>query len=258
MAQLQERATLLSWERNPVRLATAQRQSPPAPEASEPARILVIEASDSLEPPLCAALTHAGFVVSRVRTGQAALQTLEGDPCDLVLVQGEPLGMSAFQLCRELRRLGQLPLIFLAVHDALSDRLLAFDLGVDDDISGSVAFEEIERRIRALLRRARRPTHQVTLKGPGALELHMLQHAVHINDSAVAITTKEFELLRLLLERRGEVLALDTISLSVWGYETMGSRNFVEAHISRLRAKLSAAGARGVIETVRGFGYVIR
>jgi DNA-binding response OmpR family regulator len=129
---------------------------------------------------------------------------------------------------------------------------------VDDDMSSAVAFEEVERRIRALLRRARRASHQVTLKGPGALELHMLQHAVHINDSAVPITSKEFELLRLLLERRGEVLALDTISLSVWGYETMGSRNFVEAHISRLRAKLAAAGAKGVIETVRGFGYVIR
>ena len=65
-------------------------------------------------------------------------------------------------------------------------------------------------------------------------------------------------MLRLMLERRGEVLETDTISTQIWGYETFGSRNFVEAHISRLRAKLLQAGADGVITTVRGIGYVIR
>jgi DNA-binding response OmpR family regulator len=166
--------------------------------------------------------------------------------------------MSGFQLCRELRRRGQIPIIFVGVHDSLPERLLAFDLGADDDISSAVAPEEIERRVRAVLRRARPATQEVLLEGPSTVELHMLEHTLRVQGSAVSITTKEFDLLRLLLERRSEVLPLDAISLAVWGYETMGSRNFVEAHISRLRAKLGAAGAHGVIETVRGFGYVIR
>ena len=81
---------------------------------------------------------------------------------------------------------------------------------------------------------------------------------LRVADVDVPVTPKEFDLLRLLLERRGEVLTTDAISQAVWGCETMGSRNFVEAHISRLRSKLGTVGAGEVIETVRGVGYVIR
>lgn len=88
--------------------------------------------------------------------------------------------------------------------------------------------------------------------------LDVRAHEVWVGASLVPMTPREFELLRLLLERRGEVLSADAISTQVWGYETFGSHNFVEAQVSRLRAKLRAAGAPEVIRTVRGVGYVIR
>lgn len=83
-------------------------------------------------------------------------------------------------------------------------------------------------------------------------------HEVRVGTHLASVTLREFEVLRLLLERRGEVLSTDAISMRVWGYETFGSHNFVEAQLSRLRAKLRAAGAAEVITTVRGVGYVIR
>ena len=88
--------------------------------------------------------------------------------------------------------------------------------------------------------------------------MHLRAHEARVDDRVLDLTPKEFAVLRLMLERRGEVLETDTISTQIWGYETFGSRNFVEAHISRLRAKLLQAGADGVITTVRGIGYVIR
>ncbi len=72
------------------------------------------------------------------------------------------------------------------------------------------------------------------------------------------LTPKEFAILQHLLERRGEVVAPDELSLGIWGYETFGSRNFVEAHISRLRGKLREAGMTDMVRTVRGVGYVVR
>ena len=91
-----------------------------------------------------------------------------------------------------------------------------------------------------------------------ALALDVRAHEVRVGAALVSTTPREFDVLRLLLERRREVLSSDVISMHIWGYETFGSHNFVEAQLSRLRAKLRAAGAAEVITTVRGVGYVIR
>jgi DNA-binding response OmpR family regulator len=88
--------------------------------------------------------------------------------------------------------------------------------------------------------------------------VQLRSHEVRVGAQLVAATPREFVLLRLLLTRRGEVLTSDAISSLIWGYQTFGSRNFVEAHVSRVRAKLLHAGASRIIQTVRGVGYVIR
>jgi DNA-binding response OmpR family regulator len=82
-------------------------------------------------------------------------------------------------------------------------------------------------------------------------------HEVTVNEQPVHLTPREFAVLRMLLEHRGEVVTPDAISQVQWGHATFGIRNFVEAHVSRVRAKLRAAGADGVIQTVRGIGYKV-
>lgn len=221
-------------------------------------RVLLVDDRPQAGAELAEPLAAAGFAVLRVRRARAALEVLEQEPCDLVLVDAKPSGMTGFQLCRVIRERSDVPVLFLSETDALAERLLAFDLGADDYIARPAAPEEVERRMRAVLRRARPDRGRIYLDGPGGIQLLLLEHVLHVRDAEVSVTAKEFDLLRLLLERRAEVLTTDAISQSVWGYETMGSRNFVEAHISRLRSKLGAAGAGPVIETVRGVGYVIR
>lgn len=95
------------------------------------------------------------------------------------------------------------------------------------------------------------------LRGPGDLVLSLRARDVRVRGVAVPLTTRELELLRLLLEHRRDVLSADDIARSVWGYETFGSRNFVESHISRLRSKLGRVGAHDVVTTVRGVGYIV-
>jgi DNA-binding response OmpR family regulator len=222
-------------------------------------RILLVDDSDSGESEFLEPLSAAGFEVIRARRGRTALELVEREGCDLVLLDGQPAGMSGFQVCQALRRVTTVPIIFLSSEAALAERLLAFDLGADDFIQRPAAPEEVERRVRAVLRRSMPVDHtRQTLLGPHGLRLSLVEHTVRVRETPIMVTAKEFEVLRVLLERRGEVLETDAISLAVWGYETMGSRNFVEAHVSRLRSKLGQAGAPGVIETVRSVGYVIR
>ena len=97
-----------------------------------------------------------------------------------------------------------------------------------------------------------------SLEGPHGLVIKPRARAVWVNGRPVNLTAKAFDVLRLLLERSGEVVSVDEIALAVWGHPTFGSPNFVEAQISRVRSRLAAAGAEDVIETIRGAGYVIR
>ena len=118
---------------------------------------------------------------------------------------------------------------------------------------------ELSRRVRAVLRRRdRSDAVRDELTGPEGIVMHLRAYEAFVEDRPLQLTPKEFSVLRLLLEHRGEVLSTDALSTRIWGYETFGSRNFVEAHISRLRSKIREAGPADVICTVRGVGYVIR
>ena len=94
--------------------------------------------------------------------------------------------------------------------------------------------------------------------GPEGLVMHVRLHEAHVGGSPLMLTPKESAILQLILERSGEVVAPNALSLAIWGYATFGSRNFVEAHISRLRGKLLEAGTTDLVRTVRGVGYVVR
>ena len=118
--------------------------------------------------------------------------------------------------------------------------------------------DDIVSQVHASLRHARDEVLDDALEGPDRLMMLQRSRQVAVNGWPVALTPKAFDVLRILLERRGEVLPVDEIALGVWGYTILGSRNFVEAQISRARSHLATAGAADVIRTVRGAGYMIR
>jgi len=117
---------------------------------------------------------------------------------------------------------------------------------------------EVVRRIRAIVRRTRGSAGDGQLHGPQGIVLRPRSHAVFVEGQEGVLTPKEFAVLRVMLEHRGEVVSTEDLSVSIWGYQTFGSRNFVEAHVSRLRSKLATAGAPGAVTTLRGVGCVIR
>ena len=243
-----------AWRSRPV----ATRRSAGA--ASEDAwRILIAAEPDLLDELIVSRFRAAGHVMVTVTSGSAVLAALDDDQFDLVILDAVLSGLPGFEICWDIRERSDIPVIFLTASGSLPERLLGFDAGADDYIVGPISSSELERRIRAVVRRHQLPRRvDEELEGPGGLAVRVHAHEVHVKGRPVQLTPKEFDMLSLLLRRRGEVLSPDELSLQIWGYETFGSPNFVAAHVSRLRRKLKSAGAARMIDTVRGVGYGIR
>jgi DNA-binding response OmpR family regulator len=187
---------------------------------------------------------------------EATLRLLDGAEFDVVVLDldiAEPLAA-----IRAVRDRTSAPVLGIASCDASVMEMYA--AGLDECLTRPVPDEPspLFARAAALLRLRTRPHGGATLFGPEGLTVHLRAREVRCNDEVVQLGALEFELLEALLRRRGEVLDADEISRVVWGHETFGDRNYVEALMSRLRRKLASAGAHRVVTTVRGVGYTIR
>ena len=223
------------------------------------ARVLVVDDEPLVRDTVAGVLELDGADAEGVGTGEQALCALESNGYDLVILDVGLPGMSGFDTMREIRTGSDVPVIFLTAAGELSERVAGFDLGADDYVVKPTELPELSRRVRAVLRRRSGQVGVLDeLTGPCGIRMRLRSHEICVNGEALNLTPKEFSVMRLLLERRGQVINTDELSSEVWGYETFGSRNFVEAHISRLRSKLRSSGAGDVITTLRGVGYVIR
>lgn len=219
--------------------------------------VLLIEDDAIVSAAIAEALTSGGFEVMQAATGAAGQAAALVTPFDLVLLDVGLPDTSGFEVCANLRQSSAVPIIFLTALTELDDRLRGFDLGADDYIQKPFEMTELVRRVRAVLQRTPRASGR-SLYGPSGLVLDLQMHEIRIGDRVVACSAQEFDILKLLLGRRGEAISADEFAESVWGHRTFGERNFVEAAVSRLRAKLAAAGVTKLIETIRGVGYVVR
>ncbi len=151
-----------------------------------------------------------------------------------------------------------LPVLLLSSDETLEGRFEACQAGAFGLVTRPIDPELVVKQVAALSDTHRDAPEPEALFGPEGLTMYLRACVVACRGAELRLTTSEYELLRVLLEGRGEVQSADALSLSVNGYRTLGSKNYIEAHISRLRAKLATVGARGVVETVRGYGYVVR
>lgn len=215
-------------------------------------RILLAEDDMMLGDGLRAGLRQLGFQVDWVRDGLAAERELmTGDYTAAVLDLGLPLkdGLDVLQSLRA--RKNTTPLLVLTARDAVPDRIRGLDLGADDYVVKPVDLHELGARLRSLVRRSHGQI-QGALQSGGVL-LDPAARQVSLNGEAVALSTREFDLLHALMLSAGRVMSREQLEqqLYSWGYEV--DSNAIEVHIHHLRRKLSA----DVIQTVRGVGYTM-
>ena len=167
-------------------------------------------------------------------------------------------GRDGFEVCRELRRSRiKTPIIMLTARTQEAEKILGLELGADDYVTKPFSPRELVARVRAILRRAARDASPSEAPvGVAGLLLDPKTHEVRLRERLVDLTTKEFDVLRLLMSHPNQVFTRDFLLEHIWGYEYFGSTRTVDMHISRLREKIEDDPvAPTYIMTVRGVGY---
>ena len=217
-------------------------------------RVLIVEDDALLADGLSRMLRRLGHAADAVASGEHGSLALQHEAFDLVLLDVGLPRMDGFELLARLRRAGNtVPVIVISARNAVGDRVRGLDLGADDYLVKPFAQEELEARIRALIRRRATPTPpQVTF---GALTLDLAAREASIAGERIELTPREWAITELFLTQPGVALAKERMVQSLSSWDDNLSANALEVSISRLRAKLEPAGLR--IRTVRGFGYML-
>lgn len=226
---------------------------------AESASLLVVDDEESLADMVATALRFAGYQVALAPGGIEALKAVRTAPPDLIVLDVNLPDLDGFEVCRRLRRDGhEMPVIFLTARDELDDLRTGFRQGGDDYLTKPFSLEELGLRIEALLRRSRGGAVEPRRITIGHLVIDEDAHQVWVGEGQeVTLSPTEYRLLRYLMLNRDRVLSKDQILDYVWQYDFGGNAGIVETYIGYLRRKLGDPTASR-IETVRGFGYVLR
>ena len=211
--------------------------------------ILVVEDEDAIADPLVAGLRREGYDVSRVATGEGAL---EATPADLVLLDLRLPDVDGLDVCRQLRERSRTPIIVLTARGEEADRVVGLELGADDYVVKPYGLRELIARIRAVMRRAASFGEPGGPLRAGELEVDERSRRATLGGRELELTPKEFELLAALIRDPGAAVSRQRLLAEVWQTSWYGSSKTIDVHVAALRKKL---GDPGWIETVRGVGF---
>jgi len=217
------------------------------------ARILIIEDEPDIADLIKRGLVLKGFEVAVASTGNQGLEMAETGYPDLVVLDLMLPDADGIDICRELKAGGDVGIVILTARTVVGERVRGLEAGADDYLPKPFAFEELLARIRAVLRR-RSPQAEGIIR-LGDLEIDIEKRRVRRGNRTVELTTREFELLKLLAQHAGRPLSREFIIQRVWGYESEGETDPVKVYVNFLRRKLNAQGEKDLIHAVRGFGY---
>ncbi|MFQ5488861.1 MAG: heavy metal response regulator transcription factor [Gammaproteobacteria bacterium] len=220
-------------------------------------KILIIEDETKIGDYLHQGLSEAGFVVDLARNGLDGHHLAMTESYDLIILDVMLPDVEGWRILRALREEGKaVPVLFLTARDSVDDRVKGLELGADDYLLKPFAFAELLARVRTLLRRGSNPTSEPCLE-VADLEMDLLRRRVTRGGTRIQLTAKEFALLELLLQRRGEVLPRSLIASQVWDMNFDSNTNVIDVAIRRLRAKIDDNYSIKLIHTIRGMGYTL-
>lgn len=217
-------------------------------------KLLLIEDDPHISRFLKLELEHSGYEIILAVTGDQALDLLEAEEPDLIILDVMLPVIDGFSILRFIREevSEELPVIMLTARGEVNDRVKGLKGGADDYVVKPFHIEELLARIEALLRRQKKPRKL----NYNALEMDVDKRELLISGKSVDLSKTEFDLLRVLLENKGIVMSKNKLLEIVWGVEDWGNPNVVEVYVNYLRKKLGKHG--NLIHTVRGVGYVIK
>lgn len=222
--------------------------------------VLIVEDETSFIEALSIGLDAEGFDVAVARDGLEALTVFEEVQPDIVLLDVMLPKLSGIDVCRQLRRKSNVPIIMVTAKAAEIDTVVGLEVGADDYITKPFRLRELVARMRAVLRRAPVSSDEEVDESAaivvGDVALDPDQHRVTVRSSEVSMPLKEFELLHVLMVNAGRVVTRETLIDRVWGNDYVGDTKTLDVHIKRLRAKVESDPSMPTrIVTIRGLGY---
>ncbi len=219
------------------------------------ARILVVDDEPHIREVITFALERAGLATATARNGAEALQMYRRGSTDLIVLDVGMPEMDGLEVCRQIRKSSDVPILFLSARDEEIDRVLGLELGGDDYVTKPFSPRELVARVNVILKRANGGGRRGQVRSHGRIRLDTDKHEVRVEGAPVRLTAIEFAILEALLARPEFVFTREQLMHTAYRGNIHVSDRTVDSHIRNIRAKLSAAGCPDAVATVRGVGF---
>lgn len=220
-------------------------------------KVLIVDDNEQIVSVLTDYAKKEGFEVTTAFDGKAGLAEAKAHNFDMILLDVMMPKMDGFEVCREIRRESNVPIIMITARSEDFERIMGLEIGADDYIVKPFSPAEVMARVKAVLRRiVRDDENKSQVFTYDNLFLNLDEYATEVDGTRISLTKRETELLWLLATNKNKVFTRDNLLESLWGYDYFGDTRTVDSHIKRLRAKLDAVPHDAwKIQTIWGVGY---
>lgn len=222
------------------------------------AKILIVEDEKHMADFITLELMHEGYEVDICYDGEQGYENAIKTNYDIILLDIMLPKINGMEVCRRLRIKKETPIIMLTAKGDITDKVNGLDIGADDYLTKPFEIEELLARMRVILRRKMQKTNQSKIIQVADLKLDLEKKQVSRKGKNIELTKKEYELLEYLMKNNGIVISREKIIETVWNYDFVGDTKIVDVFIRYLRSKIDDGYDKKLINTVRGFGYVIQ
>ncbi len=212
--------------------------------------ILVVDDEKLIRDVIKEYLLLENYKVYEAENGMQAIDIVKNNNINLVIMDIMMPKMDGYTACKEIKKIADIPFIMLSARSEEYDKLIGFDLGIDDYVTKPFSPKELVARVKAITRRNTKDV--LTVEG---IKLDNLAHEVYVDNKLIVLTPKEYELLKYLMENVNIALSRENLLSNIWGYDFYGDDRTIDTHIKTLRSHLGKY--RDIIKTVRGMGYKI-
>jgi two-component system, OmpR family, response regulator len=221
--------------------------------------ILVVDDDPHIRDVVRFAFEKTGMVISTAQDGKDALHQFDHKVHELVVLDIGMPEMDGLEVCRQIRKTSDTPILFLSARDEEIDRILGLEIGGDDYVTKPFSPRELVARVNAILRRTRNTpapaSGAMNVASHGALTIDPDARSAVFQDTPVSLTALEFDILRTLVARPGFVFTRELILDAAYAGNIHVADRTIDSHVRNIRAKMAAAGCESVIETVHGVGF---